>query len=40
MTTVREATLDLFRTHGLTIWLGNPGSSELTLLQDFPADMR
>ncbi|MFE9583050.1 benzoylformate decarboxylase [Nocardia sp. NPDC006044] len=40
MTTVREAALDLFRAHGLTTWFGNPGSSELSLLQDFPDDMR
>ncbi|WP_069161032.1 benzoylformate decarboxylase [Nocardia altamirensis] len=40
MTTVREATLDLFRAHGITTWFGNPGSSELSLLQDFPDDMR
>ncbi|MFE3260062.1 benzoylformate decarboxylase [Nocardia sp. NPDC059091] len=40
MTTVREATIDLCRTLGLTTWFGNPGSSELTLLQDFPDDFR
>ncbi|MBJ8347580.1 benzoylformate decarboxylase [Antrihabitans sp. YC2-6] len=40
MTTVRDATLDLLRTHGLTTWFGNPGSSELSLLVDFPADFR
>ena len=40
MTTVRDAILDLCRTHGLTTWFGNPGSSELSLLQDFPADFR
>ena len=40
MTTVREAILDLFRTHNLTTWFGNPGSSELALLQDFPDDLR
>lgn len=38
MISVRQATLDLFRTHGLTTWFGNPGSSELTLLEDFPDD--
>jgi benzoylformate decarboxylase len=38
MTTVRDAILDLFRSHGLTTWFGNPGSSELALLQDFPND--
>src|SRR5437660_11938147 len=40
MTTVRQATLELLRTQGLTTWFGNPGSSELTLLQDFPDDFR
>jgi len=40
MTTVRQATVDLFRAHGLTTWFGNPGSSELSLLEDFPADFR
>lgn len=38
--TVRQATMDLLRTHGLDTWFGNPGSSELTLLEDFPADFR
>src|SRR5260370_32167030 len=40
MTTVREATIDLCRARRLTLWFGNPGSSELTLLQDFPDDFR
>src|ERR1700733_2416902 len=40
MTTVRDAILDLFRSHNLTTWFGNPGSSELALLQDFPDDFR
>lgn len=40
MTTVREATIDLCRARRLTLWFGNPGSSELTLLQDFPRDFR
>jgi benzoylformate decarboxylase len=38
VTTVREAAVDLFRTHRLTTWFGNPGSSELSLLEDFPDD--
>jgi benzoylformate decarboxylase len=38
MVCVRDAVLDLFRSHGLTSWFGNPGSSELTMLQNFPAD--
>src|ERR1700737_3678704 len=40
MISVRQATLDLFRTYGLTTWFGNPGSSELALLQNFPDDFR
>ena len=40
MTTVRQATIELLRTQGLTTWFGNPGSSELTLLQEFPDDFR
>ena len=40
MSSVRQATIDLFRRHGLTTWFGNPGSSELTLLEDFPEDFR
>ena len=40
MPTVRQATIDLLRAHGLTTWFGNPGSSELTLLEDFPEDFR
>lgn len=40
MTTVRNAILDLLRSHNLTTWFGNPGSSELALLQDFPDDFR
>ncbi|OBI27204.1 hypothetical protein A5709_05890 [Mycobacterium sp. E1386] len=40
MTTVREAILDLLRAHNLTTIFGNPGSSELALLQDFPEDFR
>jgi benzoylformate decarboxylase len=40
MLTVRQATIDLLRKHGLTTWFGNPGSSELSLLQEFPDDFR
>lgn len=40
MVSVRKATVDLFRSHGLTTWFGNPGSSELTLLEEFPDDFR
>src|SRR3979411_2026860 len=38
MTSVREATFDLFRAHGMTTIFGNPGSTELPMLADFPAD--
>lgn len=40
MPTVREATFDLFRTHGMTTIFGNPGSTELPMLSEFPADFR
>src|ERR687883_1489004 len=40
MGTVREATFDLLRELGMTTVFGNPGSTELTFLQDFPADFR
>ena len=40
MTTVREATYDLFRAHGMTTMFGNPGSTELPMLADFPDDFR
>jgi len=40
MTTVRDATFDLFRRHGMTTIFGNPGSTELGMLADFPADFR
>jgi benzoylformate decarboxylase len=38
MPTVREATFDLFRAHGMTTIFGNPGSTELPMLADFPDD--
>jgi len=38
MPTVREATFDLFREHGMTTMFGNPGSTELPMLADFPSD--
>jgi benzoylformate decarboxylase len=38
MTSVREATFDLFRAHGMTMIFGNPGSTELPMLADFPDD--
>jgi benzoylformate decarboxylase len=40
MPTVRDATFDLFRAHGMTTMFGNPGSTELPMLADYPADFR
>src|SRR5918992_1849320 len=40
MSTVREATYDLFREHGMTTIFGNPGSTELPMLAGFPDDFR
>src|SRR5271167_3755396 len=38
--TVREAVFDLFRAFGMTTIFGNPGSTELPMFRDFPADFR
>ena len=38
MPTVREAAFDLFRSAGMTTIFGNPGSTELPMLADFPED--
>ena len=38
MPTVREATFELFRAHGMTTIFGNPGSTELPMLANFPDD--
>jgi benzoylformate decarboxylase len=38
MPTVREATFDLLRAHGMRTIFGNPGSTELPMLKDFPED--
>jgi benzoylformate decarboxylase len=38
VTTVREASFDLFRAHGMTTMFGNPGSTELPMLRDYPED--
>jgi benzoylformate decarboxylase len=38
--TVRDATFELFRRHGMTTIFGNPGSTELPMLADYPADFR
>jgi benzoylformate decarboxylase len=40
MTTVREAAFDLFRARGMTTIFGNPGSTELPMLAEFPDDFR
>src|SRR5262245_50898295 len=39
-TTVREAVFELLRSFGLTTLFGNPGSTELPMFRDFPADFR
>ena len=36
MTSVREATFELFRAHGMTTIFGNPGSTELPMLRRLP----
>ena len=38
--TVRDATFALLRELGLTTVFGNPGSTELPMFRDFPADFR
>jgi benzoylformate decarboxylase len=40
MPTVRTASFDLFRELGMTTMFGNPGSTELPMLADFPSDFR
>ncbi len=40
MRSVREATFDLLRERGMTTIFGNPGSTELPMLTQFPADFR
>lgn len=40
MTTVRDASLELFRRHGMTTIFGNPGSTELPMLGPLPEDFR
>jgi benzoylformate decarboxylase len=37
---VREACFALLRAFRLTTWFGNPGSTELPMFRDFPADFR
>ena len=36
MTSVREATFELLRSHGMTRIFGNPGSTEIPFLTDLP----
>lgn len=38
--TVRECVMVLLRRHGMTTLFGNPGSTELPMLRDFPEDFR
>src|SRR4028119_2468486 len=40
MTTVRDATFELLRDLEMTTVFGNPGSTELPFLKDFPDDFR
>jgi benzoylformate decarboxylase len=40
MASVREATFSLLRGFGINRVFGNPGSTELTLFRDFPADFQ
>lgn len=40
MTTVRDATYDVLRAHGVTTVFGNPGYTELPFLASFPPDFR
>jgi thiamine pyrophosphate-dependent acetolactate synthase large subunit-like protein len=39
MLTVRDATFDVMRRHGMTRVFGNPGSTEVPFLTDLPADI-
>src|SRR5215204_6293836 len=40
MASVREVAFELFREHGMTTVFGNPGSTELPMLAEFPEDFR
>jgi benzoylformate decarboxylase len=40
MTNVREATFEMLRARGMTTVFGNPGSTELPMLKEFPDDFR
>jgi benzoylformate decarboxylase len=39
MSTVRDASFDVMRRHGMTTVFGNPGSTEIPFLTDFPDDL-
>lgn len=38
MSTVREASPELLRAHGMTTIFGNPGPTELPMLSELPED--
>jgi thiamine pyrophosphate-dependent acetolactate synthase large subunit-like protein len=40
MASVREVAFELFREHEMTTMFGNPGSTELPMLAEFPDDFR
>ena len=40
MASIREVAFELFRGHGMTTIFGNPGSTELPMLAEFPDDFR
>ena len=40
MANVREAVFEMLRARGMTTIFGNPGSTELPMLRDFPSDFR
>ena len=40
MTTVHDAAYGVLRSFGMTTVFGNPGSNELTFLDEFPEDFR
>jgi len=40
MSSVREATFEVARQQGMTVWFGNPGSTEIPLLSGLPDDIR
>ena len=40
MATVRDAVFEMLRARGMTTVFGNPGSTELPMLADFPDDFR